>query len=87
MRERRNEERNIMEIDLQKLLMAYLRKWWLIVLCGCLAAGVAFVYTKCCITPMFRASVTIYVNNTRSGEYVDYVSGSNLSASKQLVRT
>ena len=31
--------------------------------------------------------MTVYVNNTRAGVVVEYVSGSNLSASKQLVNT
>lgn len=76
-----------MEIDLQKLLRSCLYQWWRILLCGVLAAGAAFLYTNYCVTPLYRASVTIYVNNTRSGAYVDHVSGSNLSASKQLVST
>ena len=76
-----------MEIDLQKLLMRYLANWWLIVFCGLFFACAGYFYTKEFITPMYRASVTIYVNNTRAGNQVDGVTTSSLSASKQLVQT
>ena len=82
-----DEKTEILEIDVQKLLLAYLRKWWLILLCGFLAAAGALVFTAQCITPMYRASVTVYVNNTRSNQQIDTVSGGNLSASQQLVNT
>jgi capsular polysaccharide biosynthesis protein len=75
-----------MEIDLRKLLGACLKKWWLILLCGLLAAGVAWVYTANYVTPMYRAGVTIYVNSSKSGN-VESISGSSLTASKQLVGT
>lgn len=87
MRGTMNERSEALEIDLQKLAMVYLRKWWLIVLCGFLAAVGALLYTAKCITPMYRASVTIYVNNVRSSQQIDYVSGGNLAASQQLVNT
>ena len=87
MRETTNGLRESIEVDLQKLLLSYLSKWWLILLCAALVAGTAFLYTKYYVTPMYRASVTIYVNNSRSNETVDYISGSNLSTSKQLVNT
>lgn len=81
------EPRDGKEIDLQKLLWAYLRKWWLIVICGLVLAAAALLYTMNWITPLYRASVTIYVNNISAGERIDYISGSNLSAAQQLVNT
>ena len=36
---------------------------------------------------MYRASVTIYVNNVRAGNQVESISSSSLSSSKQLVQT
>ena len=87
MRERTSVAKEDIEIDLQKLLGVYLKKWWLITLCCVLAAVVALGVTKRYITPMYRANVMIYVNNTRSGQQVDQISGSNLSASQQLVNT
>ena len=75
------------EIDLQKLLMTYLRKWWLLVLCGLVTGGIALYISMAHITPMYRASVTVYVNNTRAGEQVEYVTSSNLATSQRLVNT
>lgn len=63
------------EIDLIKLFMAYLHKWWLILLCALVVGGGALLYTMKFITPLYQASITIYVNNVRSGERIDYISG------------
>lgn len=82
-----NESRDILEIDLWKLLLLYLRRWRLIVLCGLAAAVVALVYTANFITPLYRASVTVYVNSVKANQQVDYISASNLATSQQLVNT
>ena len=76
-----------MEIDLLKLFMAYLHKWWLILLCALVVGGGTLLYTMKLVTPLYQASITVYVNNVRSGERIDYISGSNLQASQQLVNT
>lgn len=81
----RNEE--VQEIDLIKLVQEYLKRWWLIALCVLVGGGVALYGTMKLVTPLYQASITVYVNNTRSGEYVDYISGSNLQASQKLVST
>lgn len=75
------------EIDLQKLLLTYLRKWWLLALCGLIGAGIALYISLYHITPLYQASVTVYVNNTRAGEQVEYVTSSNLATSQRLVNT
>lgn len=75
------------EIDLIKLLLLYLHKWWLILLCAMVGGAVMFFYTANFVTPMYQAGVTIYVNNIESGQQIDYISGSNLTASQQLVST
>lgn len=82
-----NKIKDEIEIDLQKLFVAYLGRWWLILLCGVLVSAVSLGLTKFAITPMYRTNVMIYVNNSRAGEKVDVISGSNLSASQQLVNT
>lgn len=87
MRERAKGQQAEQQIDLLELLMIYLRKWWLIVLCGILTAGITLLYTYFCITPLYRAGVSIYVNNMRSGEYIENVTSSDLSTSKMLVNT
>ena len=87
MRERMKQYQEETQIDLLELLMVYLKKWWIIVLCGIAAGAVALLYTVTQVTPLYQAGVSVYVNNIRSGEYIEYVSGSDLSTSKMLVNT
>ena len=87
MREMLNETRDGLEIDLQKLLLAYLNKWWLIALAALIAVGAAIYVTCNMITPMYQAKVTIYVNNTASGQQMEYISNTNLATSQRLVNT
>ncbi len=82
-----NENKDTIEIDLFKLLMAYLSKWWLIVLCVLAGTILAGYFSINHITPMYRANVTIYVNNVRNGEQVNYITSSNLETAQRLVNT
>ena len=75
------------EIDIRDLLTAYLRHWLLILLCGALFVAAAYGYTRLFVTPMYRASVTIYVNNTINLEDQETVSNANLATSQRLVST
>lgn len=87
MEENRNYSAGEIEIDLWKLPQAYLKKWWMIALAVVVLAGASMLYTMNCVTPKYRASVTIYVNNNRSSEKLDYVSSNDLSTSQKLVNT
>ena len=82
-----HDRREGLEIDLQKLLLTYLSRWWLILGAGVIAALIALCTTIGFITPMYRASVKIYVNNIRSEQRVEYITGTNLAAAQQLVKT
>ena len=82
-----NETKETMEIDLFKLLMAYLSKWWLIAVCVLAGTLLAGYFSINYITPMYRANVTIYVNNVRNGEQVNYITSSNLETAQRLVNT
>ena len=75
------------EFDLRGLLFSYLRRWWLILLCGAIAASCTFVFVKQFVEPKYRANVSMYVNNMRRDAEVDYITSSNISASQQLVNT
>ena len=77
----------LVRIDFIELLLVYLRKWWLIVLCALVAGGLALLYTKTQVEPVYQAGVSVYVNNARNNEQSDYVSGTDLSTSKMLVNT
>ena len=80
-------QNQVVEIDLLKLLGAYLRRWWLIVACGVIIALGAWIFSAKFITPMYRAGVTVYVNNSSSGERIESISTGQMNASQQLVRT
>ena len=66
-----------------------MRKLWLIVLCAVIIGAAAFGYTKYFVTPMYKASVTIYVNNNRlniEGNTAT-LTASDLSVAQRLVST
>lgn len=75
------------EIDVKKHLLACLHRWWLIVLCAAVACAAMLIYTYSAVTPVYRAGVSLYVNNIRADERIDYRSESNLSAASRLVRS
>lgn len=82
-----NKRNEGLEIDLQKLLLAYLSRWWLIFGAALLAGVVSLYYTMNFITPLYKASVKVYVNNIRAEQRVEYITGTNLAAAQQLVKT
>ena len=75
------------EIDLQELLLLYLRKWWAIILSAVLAGAIALGCTYVFVTPMYKANVSVYVNNNRESPEDGYVSYNDLSVSLRLVNT
>jgi len=82
-----NENREGVEIDFQKLFLAYLQKWWVFVICVVLAGAITMLYTLNFVTPLYKASVTIYVNNAGRDQKVEYITNSNLQTSQRLVNT
>lgn len=82
-----NENREEFDLDLEKLLLALLNKWWVFLLCVVLGIVLSAYYTTQWVTPMYEASVTIYVNNSGRDQKVDYITNSNLETSQKLVNT
>lgn len=76
-----------LDFELKKLLKEYLHKWWLILICAVGAGAIALIITEQCITPMYTASVTIYVNNARGEQIGEYISSTDLSTAQKLVST
>ncbi len=74
------------ELDIQAMLTFYLRRWWVIALISLMFGAVALGYSANFITPLYRTSITIYVNN-RGGQALDYLSSADLNASQSLVNT
>ncbi len=72
-------------IDIWGLLMACVRRWWLILLSALLAGALAFAYTKTQIAPTYESTTKIYVNNSEINVGNLSISASDLSASMKLV--
>ena len=76
------------EIDIIPILKELIKKLWLIVLVGLVVGGAVFGGAKVFIKPTYRSGFTAYVNNRQtSKENTDFLTSSDLSASKQLVLT
>lgn len=74
------------EIDLKDFLRVVLKKLWLVALCAVVLAGLVLGYTVNFVTPTYRASVSIYVNNN-SGSGDSYISSADLAVALRLVET
>ncbi|MBE6933586.1 MAG: hypothetical protein E7462_00810 [Ruminococcaceae bacterium] len=87
MKEIADERESGIALNLQELLIAYIRRWWVIAISMALLGGLVLTWTLFCVTPMYRASVTIYVNNNSTSVDKEDVSASDLSAATYLVKT
>lgn len=74
------------ELDLGALLKYLGKRIWIIVFCTVLLGASVFAYTVNFVTPMYDASVTIYVNNN-SNKNSDTISSSDLAVALKLVNT
>ncbi len=81
------EKDSVKEIDLQRVVSVLLRKCWLIILCGVLAAAIAFGGTFYFVTPQYRSSTLMYVNNSPVSFGNVEVSYQDLTVRKDLVKT
>ena len=82
-----SENQGVMEIDLGKLFRFYLDHWKAIICSAVATTLIAFLVTFFLVTPLYKADITVYVNNMNSSQSMDAITGSNLSAAQQLVRT
>lgn len=80
----RNDE---IEIDLQRVFSAILKKAWIVMLASVVCAVVAFLITFFFITPKYKSSAMFYVNNSKLsvGDISVGLSSSDIVASKYLV--
>ena len=76
-------------IDLVQIANVLLRKLWIIIISGVLAAALFFGYTNFMVTPMYSSSVLLYVNNSSIsvGNGGVNISASGLSVARSLVDT
>ena len=80
-------QRDYTEIDLLRLIGVLWRRAWVIVLAMLLCGAAAFAYTYFLITPLYRSSALMYVNNSSITVGSTSVSLADLSASQTLVDT
>lgn len=81
-----NENKGNIEIDLKRLLLTLARHIWVILLVGIVLAALLFSYAAFMITPMYSASVQLYVNNTYGINSPGF-SSSQLQAAQSLAST
>lgn len=74
-----------MEINLKEVFKALLKGAWIIMLCAILVGSAVLVYTVNFVTPMYKSSVTLYVNNSNGDS--NKVASSDLAVALQLVNT
>ena len=73
------------ELNLQELFYAMINRIWLIVLSSVILAVLVYIYSSNFITPRYKASVTLYVNN--SAQDTSEISSSDLATAQRLVDT
>ena len=61
MNEKKTNQNEEMEIDLQRLLAALLRKAWLIGLSAVICAVITFLTTYFFVTPLYQSTAKFYV--------------------------
>ena len=76
-------------LDLQKLVRTYLRNWWVIALATIVLAVGSWFYTTRFVTPVYKTSMSVYVNSVKLGQnqQLNSISSSTLASSQRLVLT
>ena len=74
----------VVEIDLWKLLLACLKKWWLIFIAVVLFGTGTYVGSKLTIEPTYSSTLKLYINNNLNIGNIS-ISAADLSASIKLV--
>ena len=75
-----------LEIDLREIGRGLLKRAWLIVLCAVVLGAAFLLYTVGFVTPMYKASVTMYVNNNYEAQS-DALSSGDLAVALRLVNS
>lgn len=85
--EKQTQQDNEMVIDLVQLAKALWRRAWAILLAMVVFGGAAFSYAYFIITPLYKASAMLYVNNSSLSVGSTKVDLSDLNAAQSLVDT
>ncbi len=89
MNEKKTENRNEVEFDLQRIFSTIWHRLWVVILVGVLGVVVSLGVTRYLITPMYQSSAMFYVNNNSLsvGDTSFSISSSDITASKSLVES
>lgn len=74
------------EIDLREIGRGLLKRAWLIVLCAVVLGAAFLFYTIGFVTPLYKASVTLYVNNNYESQS-EALSSGDLAVALRLVNS
>lgn len=81
-------DRRVVKIDLAKLIMFVLKRFWLIVLCAELGFAAMYIRTTRFMPDTYTASGTMYVNNGNPNmEQYQYTNSNDLDSAVQLIDT
>ncbi len=72
-----------LEVNVGELILVLLRKWWIILLCGIVAASAFLVGTKLLITPKYQSVTKIFV---LSQQDVNYLTSTDIQLSSYLTK-
>ena len=72
-----------LEVNVGELILVLLRKWWIILLCGIVAASAFWVGTKLLITPKYQSVTKIFV---LSQQDVNYLTSTDIQLSSYLTK-
>lgn len=84
-----NKDNEYIKIDFLKIADGLIRRLWMIIIAMVICGVIAFSYAAFIVTPMYEASVLMYVNNSSFsvGSTSFSISSSEISAAKSLVDT
>lgn len=80
-------DEGMFELDIREIFLVCVSRWKLILLSAIAAALLMGTVTVNFMTPMYRANVTVYVNNAGRDQKVNYITSTNLEAAQNLVNT
>ncbi len=78
-------ENDILEIDVWKLFLACLKKWWIIAIATVGCGVVVLLYSLFFIIPTYASTIKLYVNNSNNNPNSVSITASDMNASAQLV--
>jgi len=90
MNEQMNNNEDIVEVSLKRLLEAVLHRGWIVGIASVLGALIIFVFTMFCVTPQYESSAMFYVNNNAisvGDVSLSSITSSDITASRNLVNS